>query len=167
MLVPNSWDLVVTCCPLTYVCLLFSAYCQRAPKRSQIHMKGKPISIYMLSTGALFCTLSIHQTYETCVFIPQGVGTYTKWLPWWLLFIGILPCRVPSQHWWYLNPVSQFGFLVSWSQISDNTNLGLASPKVYFEFSGHDSTHFSRKTPKAETCNPKNSWQHITQLLGR
>ena len=111
-------------------------------------MAGKPISIYVFCSGALLRLSSLHKTYETCVFARKGVGTYLKWLPWWLLFIRILPWRVPSQHWWYPNPVSRFGFLVSWSQISDNTNPGLASPRVYFKFSGHDSLHFSRQNQK-------------------
>lgn len=40
-------------------------------------------------------TLSLHQTYETWVFVPQGIRTYLKWLPWWLLFIKYL-CEVKS-----------------------------------------------------------------------
>ena len=40
-------------------------------------------------------TLSLHQTYETRVFVPQGIRTYLKWLPWWLLFIKYL-CEVKS-----------------------------------------------------------------------
>ena len=75
--------------------------------------------------GALFRPPSLHQTYETCIFVPQKIGTYIRWLPWWLLFIRILPLRVPSQHWWYPNPVPRFGFLASWSQIPTQVLLYL------------------------------------------
>ena len=53
---------------------------QRAPKISSIHMAGKHISIYLFGSGALFRPPFLQQTYETCVFVPQGVGTYFKWL---------------------------------------------------------------------------------------
>lgn len=36
-------------------------------------MAGKPISIYMLGSGGFFRPPSLHQTYGTCVFVPQGV----------------------------------------------------------------------------------------------
>ena len=106
--------------------------------------QGNLYQFKCLAQGLSSALPSLHQTYETCVFVPQGVGTYLKWLPWWLLLIRILPWRVPSQHWWYPNPASPFGFLASLSQISNNTNPGLASPRVYFKLSGYENIQFGR-----------------------
>ena len=82
------------------------------------------INLHALLRG-LFRPLSLHQTYETWVFVPQGIRTYLKWLPWWLLFNKMLPWGVPTQHWWYPNPASRFRFSALWSQSSDNANPDL------------------------------------------
>ena len=112
----NSWDLVVTWRPLTCGMPTIQCLLLKSTKNISNSYGRGPISIYMLGSGALLRSPSLHQTYETRVFAPRGIGTYLKWLSWWLLFTRVLPGRVPSQHWWYPNPVSRFGFFAPWSQ---------------------------------------------------
>ena len=134
--VPSSWDQVVTWHPLTYG-MATTQYLLLKNTKNILNSYGREthINLHAWLRGSS-APLSLHQTYETWVFVPQRIRTYLKWLPWWHLFIKMLPWGVPTQHWWYPNPASRFRFPALWSQISDNANPDLPSLGVYFKFSG-------------------------------
>ena len=138
-LVPSSWDLAVTWRLLTYGMPTIQFHRQRANS----YGKESYINLHAWPRDSLLLPVSSPNLWNLC---SRSSGSWdihqaaTLMTP----FNRILPWRVPSQHWWYPNPVSRLGFLASWSQISGNTNPGLASPWVCFKFSGYKSIHFSR-----------------------
>ena len=51
------------------------------PKYLKLVWRGSLYQVTCLAQGLSSALPSLHQTSETCVFVPQGVGTYLKWLP--------------------------------------------------------------------------------------
>ena len=124
ILVPNSWDLIVTWHPLT--CRMPIIQCPLLKSTKSIfNLYGSEtyINLHAWLRGSPLPHTSSRNLWNP-FFGPHRGGTHFTSLSWRLLFIRLVPRRVPSEQWWYPNPVSLFGFFASWSQITDNTNPG-------------------------------------------
>ena len=79
ILVPNSRDLVVTWRSLTFGMPTIQGLLPKSTK-NVLNSYGRETCANLPAwlRGSLFRLPSFHPTYETCVFVPQGVGTYFK-----------------------------------------------------------------------------------------